>query len=236
MAPRPHLFPIAHELRTPLAKIRMYTEMLLLQRETSEDERMRWLESIEREACRLGQTVENLVLFADPPAAGDPFPSRRRLDLGSLVEDVVSDLSHLAREAGVRIEADPPVDFIVLADKSALEHAIANLVEDAIARAAPSGAAAVTLEAVGAAAVLGITIDSGDGEDADGAAANGRPGTGQYRLSAARSIAEAHGGGLRMDESADGRSRSLFSIPLADPRQADGSGGPGDDPDRSTRG
>jgi signal transduction histidine kinase len=111
---------LAHDLRTPLAHIRMFTEMLLMGRDRSVEERMQWLESIDRETHRLGEVLENLLLFVHGEEP-DAFPARRRTDLGALAEDVAVSFAARAALVGTLVAllyllggGRSPVGWIVL--------------------------------------------------------------------------------------------------------------------------
>jgi len=55
---------VSHEFRTPLTKIRMFAETLLMGRERSPEDRNRQLGIINREAKRLGHMVSNVLTLA----------------------------------------------------------------------------------------------------------------------------------------------------------------------------
>ena len=55
---------VSHQLRTPLAQIRMFGETLLLGRVRSEEEEQRSLEIIVKEAQRLTHQVDNVLHFS----------------------------------------------------------------------------------------------------------------------------------------------------------------------------
>jgi signal transduction histidine kinase len=217
---------LAHELRTPLAQVRMFTEMLLLRRDRSEDDRTRWLETIEREAHRLGEVVENVLLFAhgDEP---DPFPARRALDLGALVEDVATEFAQRAGASAMRIDADPPAGVAVLADPFAIRQAIANLLDNALRFGAPGQTVSLVLEPQRGEAVLRVS-DQGPGIPphrreavwnpfvrlADGSPAGSGGGLG---LAVVRQVVEAHGGRCGIDDAPGGGARVSITLPTIRP-------------------
>src|SRR5690606_5472054 len=104
-----------------------YNEMLLLERETSEEERRNWLEIVGREAERLGSAVENLLLIVNERRR-DAYPVRRKVDLGELLEDVAATYSTPA-DPPLRFNPCPPSGVVVDADPVALKHALGNLFE-----------------------------------------------------------------------------------------------------------
>jgi signal transduction histidine kinase len=210
---------MAHELRTPLAKIRMYTEMLLLRRESSEEERVRWLETIEREACRLGQCVDNLVLVAEDARRSGRYPARAPLDLGALLEDAVADLALSASTLGVSLAVDPLEGVIVSAERTALTQAITNLLDDAISLAMPGEEVAVTLgtdadEATVRISLAGQSLAASDARVAR-ASRREREDRSPFRLTATRVIVEAHGGSCRVEPRTGGLPSVAVTLPTA---------------------
>src|SRR5688572_25048008 len=59
----------SHELRTPVARIRMFTETLLLDRVRSEDERRETLQALDRGARRLSILIDNVLQLASSRAS-----------------------------------------------------------------------------------------------------------------------------------------------------------------------
>jgi len=122
---------VSHELRTPLAQIRMFTETLLLGRVRSETEGRRSLEIVAREAQRLSQLVENVLLFSRGERQR-PEIHREATRLASLVGEVVESFAPLAasRHALIRTELDPTVSARV--DEGALRQVLLNLLDNAV--------------------------------------------------------------------------------------------------------
>jgi two-component system, OmpR family, sensor kinase len=207
---------LAHEFRTPLAKIRMFTEMMLAGRERSDAERREWLETLDREAHRLGEVMENLLLMLRSEEA-DPFPVRRPEDIGALVEDVCAGQASLSRTSGW-ITIDPPEGVMVEVDTTAMRQALGNLLTEVLHRADASGVR-VTLERSGGAAILCLAPRSADPTGSS----EGVPVPGGIGLEVARRIVEAHGGRVREAEGESGPRSLRVTLPLAG---SDGNGAP----------
>jgi signal transduction histidine kinase len=207
---------LAHEFRTPLAKIRMFTEMMLAGRERSDAERREWLETLDRESHRLGEVMENLLLLLRSEES-DPFPVRRSEDFGALIEDVCAGQpSHARTSRGITI--DPPEGVMVEVDTTAMRQALGNLLTEVLHRADESGVR-VTLERSGGAAILSLAPLAA-GSTASSRTAPVHQGIG-FEL--ARRIIEAHGGRVREAEG-EFEPRSLrVTLPLAG---SDGNGTP----------
>jgi signal transduction histidine kinase len=213
---------IAHDLRTPLSEIHLFTEMLLLGRERSDDERRRWLEAVERGANRLSEVTDNLLLFVDG-AEPDPYPARRRVDLGAVVEDVAVAFSSRAAAAQMRIEVDPPAGIAVRADPAALRQVVVNLLDNAFRFGPPGQTVALTLAVERGRAVLRVR-DEGPGVPAGSRAAVWRPfvrlspvssadaGSG-LGLTVAKRVVEAHGGRCRIEDGPGGGAQVTVTLP-----------------------
>jgi signal transduction histidine kinase len=215
---------VSHELRTPLAQIRMFSETLLLRREEDEEERMRWLGIIGREARRLGDLVENILLFSHIDAARMRLEPERT-DLGELVEEAVEAYVPMADARRMRIVADAPSRIYAVVDPRALRQVVVNLLDNALKYGPAEQTVRVELERDGATARL-MVADQGAGvADADRrrlfepfvrlAASGGTSGGSGIGLSVVRSLVQAHGGEVWVDDAPGGGSRFWVVLPLA---------------------
>jgi two-component system phosphate regulon sensor histidine kinase PhoR len=216
---------MSHDLRTPLAQIQLFTEMLLLHRDRSEAERTDWLQVIEREAHALGGMIDNLLLLAhgSDPAA---FPAREPLDLGLLLEDVAAAFARRAASCGVEIVADPPCGVVVEADPRCLRQMLANLVDNAL-RFGPAGQRIVLSLRTDAGRAEVTVEDKGPGLSPEDRArllepprcgdplrvrADGGRGLG---LSVVAQVVHAHGGKAAVEEAPGGGARVRITLPCA---------------------
>ncbi len=123
---------VSHELRTPLAEIRLFGETLLLGRVRSEEERRRGLEIIDKEARRLTQLVENVLLFSRSER-GVGRVVVEPASVASIVRGVVETFAPLARARGVRVEVNIPNDDIgAMLDPRAMQQVLINLLDNAV--------------------------------------------------------------------------------------------------------
>ncbi|HTG35411.1 MAG TPA: HAMP domain-containing sensor histidine kinase [Thermoanaerobaculia bacterium] len=123
---------VTHELRTPLTTFRLYTEMLLDDM-VPPGERPSYLETLKREADRLGHLVENVLTFSrlERRAAAARVES---LPLGDLLERSVPRLVERAAQAGLalNVEASPELSGErVRVDLASAEQILFNLVDNA---------------------------------------------------------------------------------------------------------
>jgi signal transduction histidine kinase len=121
---------VSHELKTPLALVRMYGETLSLGRVRDEAQAAEFGGIIARESERLTQLIQRILDFSRQQA-GTLTYAATTFDLGQRLRRVVEDYSaHLAAR-GVFVVDDLPSDLRVHCDQSALESAIVNLLENA---------------------------------------------------------------------------------------------------------
>ena len=117
----------SHELRTPVARIRMFTETLLLDRVRSEDERRETLQALDRGARRLSILIDNVLQLASSRAS---TPHIEPTDVAELIRSIVREF-----EAGVAAPTPIPVSgpqrLEVAVDAEALRQVLTNLLDNA---------------------------------------------------------------------------------------------------------
>jgi signal transduction histidine kinase len=216
---------VSHELRSPLARIRLALEML--PREGTDDRRLR---DVESDLAELDRLIDDVLTTARLEARGLPT-NLSAVDARRLLEEVAARARHdpltMARE--VRVEDGSPGVFT--ADEALLRRALWNLVENA----AKYGAPPIVLAAGASGDRVRLTVtDAGDGiapEDREKVfapfyrgAGRARDGEGETRrgvglgLTLARAVAEVHGGTITAEaaEEVAGRARGcriVLSIP-----------------------
>lgn len=215
---------VSHELRTPLAQIRMFSETLLLGRDESAEERQRWTGIIAREARRLGDLVENILLFSHIDAARVRLEPERT-DLGELVEEVVEAYVPIAESKRMRIVADAPSRIFAVVDPRALRQVVVNLIDNALKYGPAGQAVSVEVERNHEIARV-IVADQGPGIPTKdrvrlwlpfvrlvkpGSTAGGS-GIG---LSVVRTLVQQHGGSVAVEDNQGGGARFVVTLPLA---------------------
>ncbi len=136
---------VTHELRTPLAVVRAYTDLLadepplrgresrdLNRRETRAVWHRATLEQIERLDRLVDSILASVRVVPEGPAAVTP------VDLGALVEEVVASLRPILERH--RVEIMPSVRLHGLADPPRLRQIVEHLVENAVKYAPPDTA------------------------------------------------------------------------------------------------
>jgi two-component system phosphate regulon sensor histidine kinase PhoR len=121
---------VSHELKTPLALVRMYGETLSLGRARDEAQAAEFGGIIARESERLSALIQRILDFSRQQA-GTLTYAATTFDLGQRLRRVVEDYSPHLASRGVFVVDDLPSDIRVHCDQNALESAIVNLLENA---------------------------------------------------------------------------------------------------------
>jgi signal transduction histidine kinase len=198
---------IGHDLRTPLASLRIRAETM-----EPEEERARLVATIEE----MHATLEDILVLARTGRSREPA---RPLDVAALADAVVEELRDLGRAA-----AFVPAERTVLAVRpNLLRRAVRNLADNAIVY---GGGATVRVEA-DAEEVRILIEDEGTGLAPDRLADMLEPfrrleasrsretGGAGLGLAIARAVAEAHGGRLELANRASGGLRATLVLPRA---------------------
>ena len=133
---------VTHELRTPLAVVRAYTDLLseepeLEGRDSRDPERRNrragWYSSTMEQIARLDRLVDSILASVRvvPEQAADRTPT----DVARVVHEVVEDLAPLLRRH--RVEVRGGVQLFAVADPSRLRQILEHLVENAVKYAPP---------------------------------------------------------------------------------------------------
>ena len=227
----------SHELRTPLTSIRGYAE-LYRQGARSPLEVDRAMARIEREAVRMGDLVEDLLLLARLDQ-GRPLESAP-VDLTTLVLDAVT--AARAVEPARALDLDvPDRPVVVTGDGHRLRQVVDNLLANVREHTSPATTVSVALRADDASATV-VVADDGPGMTTEEAARafdrfwqgeatpeHARKGTG-LGLSIVSEIVTAHGGTIRLDTAPGEGATFTVTVPLeAAARPAAGSVPPATD-------
>jgi two-component system sensor histidine kinase BaeS len=215
---------VAHELRTPLANIKGWTEGLIdgvLPAETST------FQQIYREADRLQRLVYDLQELSQVEAGAFEL-DRRVMPVSTLVEATVARLGHQFEDKGVALQSDVPADLPpVRADEDRIGQVLLNLVGNALQYTPTGGQVRITAHRQGAEIQISV-IDTGIGiptehlsllftrfyrVDKSRSRVGGGSGIG---LTIAKHLVEAHGGRIWAESPGPGLGSTFtFSLPIA---------------------
>jgi signal transduction histidine kinase len=213
---------IAHDLRTPLSRLRSRIEVHLMSDQDPQATR-ELLEATIREADGLIETFNALLSIARAEAGGHR-EDWEPIDLSDLVREVAELYEPLAEEKGVELTIDAAAEVKAVGNRQLLAQAIANLADNAIKYTPPGGTVELRTR-VGAGPIVEVA-DSGPGipfEERERAkqrfvrldATRGTPGNG-LGLSLVEAVAKLHEGRLELLDNMPGLlARLTFAEPPA---------------------
>lgn len=214
---------VAHDLKTPLTRLRNRCEAALRNAREDSDYRAA-LESTIEESDGLIRTFDALLMIARAES-GEAGEGMKTFDAAEIVHGVSELYEPLADEKGLSLHVDAPGPAMIKGHRELVTQALANLIDNAI-KYAPSqvGADRTPTEIAVAASVEGdrviLTVrDRGPGiPPADRSRvverfvrleqSRSEPGSG-LGLSLVAAVARLHGGELRLDDNAPGLKTSI---------------------------
>ena len=123
---------VTHELKTPIAVIKLASETLELGRYQTDAERDKFLRTITRESDRLAQLVDNILDFSRLEA-GQRTVQLAPLDMREVVNAAMDSFRLRLEDGGFRYDVVvPEVLPQVLGDTRALQHCLLNLLDNAV--------------------------------------------------------------------------------------------------------
>ena len=136
----------SHELKTPLATIRLLSDSLLQSGGKMEEDTLReFVAGIREETLRLQHTTEKLLtlsrLDSEPPAR------RETVDLAQVARDAADGLRPLAEEKGLSLSLELGEGCRISGTQDGADQIIRNLLENAVKYNVPDGAVRLRLRA-----------------------------------------------------------------------------------------
>jgi len=149
---------VSHELRSPIARIRL---ALALARNTDDRERAEMLDRIEQDTIQLDSMLERILTVARLES-GQQKPKFESLSLNDVVDDVLHDANFEAAATGATINYQKSGEIKVNGDAGLLRSAVENVVRNAVFYSGQGGKIDVSLEKTDGAAVISVR-DNGPG-------------------------------------------------------------------------
>ena len=224
----------AHELKTPVTVLRSVAQVALRRMATRGElppERLRRvLETVQRQAERLGRVVERLLDTTRIDTGGLRL-ERTRTDLAQLAEHAVALIQAATDRHAISLRA-VPVEAEV--DPLRVEQVLINLLDNAVKFSPSGGPIEVTVRALDEDAAEIAVRDHGVGIPAEHrervferyhqAHADAHLSGMGLGLFVAREIVELHGGSMRVEAPPDGGTRIRLRLPVRppEPGAADG--------------
>ena len=211
---------VAHELRTPLARMLAQAETL---EATADADRHPQVAAIVDEARRLQRVFDGLLRISRLESGRHELALKQVNPL-TICSDVADYYAPAVEEAGGRISVSQDKATIVVADADLLFQAVANLVDNALKYGGSSPEISISVVVADSGATIDVR-DKGPGPDAvdnerlgerfyRGSNAAGLPGEG-LGLALVQTVAALHGGHFRLSRAEGGTSASL-ALPAAD--------------------
>ncbi len=199
---------IAHDLRSPLTRLRTRLEASLQDAEQGGDCEVSLRETLE-EADHILATF-NAVLRIARLEAGERREPLTRLDPAELIADLAELYEPVAEDEDLAFESDIQSGLIILGDKGLLSQAVANLLDNAIKYAPPGEAIVLRLRQVRDGRTEISVTDTGPGIPEEHRArvtqrfvrldaSRSKPGAG-LGLSLVQAVAEIHGADFILDD------------------------------------
>jgi signal transduction histidine kinase len=214
----------SHELKTPLATMKIMIESLIYQPDMDRGLRTEFLTDINNEIDRLSAIVSDLLTLVQMDSQNVKL-TRENLSIAALIKENAHRLQPIAQQKGQQIllSLSDPCD--IYADKSKLNQVIYNLMENAVKYTQNGGVIKVNLQRQGRDARFTVT-DNGPGIPkenlphifdrfyrVDKARSREKGGTG-LGLSIVHQLVLLHGGAINV-ESEEGRGATfIVELPL----------------------
>jgi len=215
---------VAHDLRTPLTRLRATAERAVAHPDDGEATREALADCIE-ETDRL-VTMVNTIMDVAEAETGSMRLERQDVSVPEAVREVAELYELVAEERRMHLDTELPDELNVNADPARLRQALANLVDNALKYSDDGGSVAIRAHAEGGDAVITVT-DRGRGIPKDdlphiwkrlfrGDRSRAERGLG-LGLSFVRAIVEAHGGTVDVESTVNEGSTFVVRMPATAP-------------------
>jgi len=214
---------IAHDLKSPLTRIRGQAEMALTSRGAADEYEAMAAGAVE-ECDRLLEMI-NTMLFISRTEAGVSKPELKPMDLAVVVRDACGLFQSPAEDKGIALTWEAPERLEMAGDIRLIQRMLGNLLDNAIKYTSDGGAVAVAVLANPDHSVAIAVKDSGIGiSEKDlphiferfyrGDPSRSQAGAG-LGLSFARAVARAHGGEITVENNRPSGAVFRVTLPTA---------------------
>lgn len=218
---------IAHDLKTPLTRMRSRAEQALQFARTPDDYRLA-LEKVIDESDALIRTFDALLMIARAEAGAGP-EGMIDFDAAAVAHDVGDLYEPLAEDRGVSLSLDVEPGLMLHGSRELVGQALANLVDNAIKYGAPQSPGKQAQSVIVAAKRQGGMVEISVADQGPGIApddwdrvkerfvrlenSRSRPGSG-LGLALAAAVARLHKGTLRFEDNSPGL-KAVLALPAA---------------------
>ena len=211
---------VAHDLRTPMTRLRGIAEMGL-QGEPSPKQYREALVSCVEESDRI-LTLLNSLMDISEAETGTMRLRLETVSVAGLIEEIVELYQYVAEEKNISISVECSQNLAIMADRSRLSQVLANLLDNAIKYNSPGGHVSIEVRQERQQMIIVVT-DNGVGVPAEeipkiwdrlhrGDKSRSEPGLG-LGLSLVRAIVHAHKGDIDVQSQTGAGSTFTVSLP-----------------------
>lgn len=202
---------LAHEIRNPLASLELFAELI----EQDDAQRQEWISNLRAGIRSLSGTVNNVLSMHDPGSLRLSAISAKQT-----ITNAVRFVQPVANQAGVSLKwATNDLDADILANESALQQVLLNLIRNSIRHTPSGGAVILQLQHDANGCVTISCSDSGSGIRPDQlhrlfeAGFSGSGDTPGLGLAVCSRIMQQHGGAITASNVKGSGARFLLSFP-----------------------
>jgi two-component system phosphate regulon sensor histidine kinase PhoR len=217
---------VSHELQTPVASIQSYTETLLDGALSDPDASRRFVDTIHRNATRMGRLVKDLLKLAELETRSPDKIVREAVDVKDVVDHVIATIRLRTEASAAEIAVDVPDDVRALGDPDGVAQMLLNLLENALKYGRQGGKVSVSVKRDDGFIRIAVE-DDGSGIElrhhsriferfyrVDEGRSRERGGTG-LGLAIVKHLAESMNGSVRVDSELGRGSKFTVRIPAA---------------------
>jgi signal transduction histidine kinase len=212
---------VAHDLRTPITRLRATVETALQSNGTTESYREALADCME-ETDQILSMIETLMDISEAQTGAMKLRPEK-VSVLKLIEDSIDLYSHVAEDRGLTIESSCPADLYVNVDSRRMRQALVNLVDNAMKYTQRGGRILLEAHQKDGQAIISIS-DTGSGIPADELTkiwerlyrsdnAQTTKGIG-LGLSLVRAIIQSHGGEVKVASEVNKGSTFTIHLPL----------------------
>ncbi|EFK57301.1 sensor histidine kinase [Sphingobacterium spiritivorum] len=148
------LLAITHELKSPLASVKLYIQTIL-KRDLDKEQQQMFLQNSLKDIERLDDLVENVLLTTKLENRSYNLP-KEEFNLTEMVESIVDRLQKNSCRSQI-IKPDLDTDVRLVADKFAITNVVTNLIENAIKYSPPCASVFVRLKRESGKLIFSVT-------------------------------------------------------------------------------
>jgi signal transduction histidine kinase len=213
---------IAHDLRSPLARIRGYAEMALIGANSKDDLEQAAGNTVE-ECDNLINLINTMLEIAELESGITPVKTQQ-IDLNRLIQEAGALFSQIAKDKNIHLDMELQKTAVLMGDKGKIQRMVTNLLENAIKYTPAGGSVTISAAITKTTAEIRVS-DTGIGIAPTDIprifqrfyrcdASRSEPGLG-LGLSLAKALAECVGGTLTVDSRVNAGSTFALALPAA---------------------